>query len=176
MRLADSRLEGREVDLAQGALVHFRADAEALELLLVGEVMLDAGADALTLQPGDVGDGHARGQVGVFGEALEVAAAQRRAVDVDGGAEQHLRALGFGLLGQRLPDALDQRRVPGRGQHGPGGEGRRRHAAGEGVAPRPVRAVGHLQRRNTEPLDGDRMPRIGAGQQRDLLFERQLRQ
>ena len=99
------------------------------------------------LQASDVRDGHARGEVGVLREALEVAAAERRAVDVDRGTQQHLRALGLRLLCQRLADAFDKRSVPGGGQRDPGREAGGLDAGGRAaLAARAVRPVGHLER------------------------------
>jgi peptide/nickel transport system substrate-binding protein len=52
-RSDDAVLEGQEVDLAQGALVHLRADAHAFELRVIRDEVLDAGADAIDgLDPG----------------------------------------------------------------------------------------------------------------------------
>ena len=81
-------------------------------LLVVGDEVLDARRHAAALQPVDVGHRQVGGEHRVLREALEVAAAQRRALEVDGGAEQHLGALGARLLGQRGADALDQVDVP----------------------------------------------------------------
>src|SRR5947199_66904 len=55
LRFEDGGLEGAEVDFAQGALIHLGVDGVALELLLVGDVMLDGGAHSLALEAVDVG-------------------------------------------------------------------------------------------------------------------------
>ena len=70
-------------------------------LLVVGDEVLHARRHPAALQALDVGHGQLGGEHRVLGEALEVAAAERRALEVDGGAEQHVGALGARLLGQR---------------------------------------------------------------------------
>ena len=54
LSLLDDRFKGRQVDLAQGALVHHRAAPVTLELLVVGREMLERGADLLALDAPDV--------------------------------------------------------------------------------------------------------------------------
>ncbi len=176
--LAHGGLEGRQVDLAQGALVHLGADCVALELGVVAGVVLDRRADALALEAGDVGHRHPRREVGVLGVTLEVAAVERRAVDVDGRRQEHARPLRPRLLAQRPADPLDQGGVPGRGQGDADREAGRRHAAaGEpAAAPRAVGAVGHLDRRDAQARDRRGAPHVGTGQQRHLLLQRQLAQ
>ena len=49
--LLDGFFKGGQVDFAQGALIHFGADAEALEFLVVGGIMLERGAHALLCMP-----------------------------------------------------------------------------------------------------------------------------
>ena len=54
--------------------------------------------------PRDVLDGQPRREVRVFGVALEVAAGERMAMDVDGRREQHVRTLAPGLAADPLAD------------------------------------------------------------------------
>ena len=97
--------------------------------------MLDRCANILALQAGDVGHRHARREVWIFRITFEVAAVERRAVDVDRRPQQKLRALGFGLLAQRLADLLDQLGVPAGGQRDADREaGRADIAAGKAAA------------------------------------------
>ena len=72
--LFDRGFERGEVDLPQAALVDVDIDGVALEFLVVGHKMLDAGPHALRLDAGDVGHGHPGAQLGVLAVALEVAA------------------------------------------------------------------------------------------------------
>ena len=76
LRLLDHRLEGRQVDLPQGPLVHLGADPEPVVFLVVGGVVLHRRADALALDALDHGGRQGPGQVGVFRHVLEVAPAQ----------------------------------------------------------------------------------------------------
>ena len=96
----DDRLERRQVELAQRALVDLGVEGEALGLGVVGDEVLDRRADALGLQPAHVGGADARGQQRVLAEALEVPAAVGRAVQVDGRREQHVDALAPALRGR----------------------------------------------------------------------------
>ena len=79
--LAGHDLEAGEVDLAQRALVDDGVGRLAAGLLGVHGEVLGAGADSLGLDAAHVGGGHLAREVGVLGEVLEVAAAQRVALD-----------------------------------------------------------------------------------------------
>src|SRR5918998_920360 len=73
----DHPLEGRQVDLPQGALVDLGVDPEPVGLLVVGGVVLHRGADTAGLDAVDDADGEFAGQVRILGEVLEVPSAQR---------------------------------------------------------------------------------------------------
>jgi hypothetical protein len=75
LRLAHGSLEGGQIDLAHGALVHVGAGVVAIGLGVVAEKVLDGGAHALGLHALDVRDRHARREPRVFAEVFEVAAA-----------------------------------------------------------------------------------------------------
>ena len=177
----DRALPAREVELAQGALVDQRVDAVAAVLLVVGREVLERGGDALRLHAADPRAGHLAGQQRVLGEVLEVAAAERRALEVRARSEQHADALGAGLAPQRGADLLEQRHVPGRRERRA-----RREAGGRAAAAQPrvverllaadaVRAVGEHDRRHAEPLDAAHRPERVADAERRLLRERELR-
>ena len=68
----------------------------------------------------------ARGEVRVLGVALEVAARERMAVDVDRRCEQHVRALAARLVADPAPDLFDELRIPRRAERGAAREGGRR--------------------------------------------------
>ena len=148
------------------ALVNHRVDRHALPFLVIAGEVLRRRDDLFALDAFDIRHGHAGGEVGVFGEAFEVAAAKRRAVDVDARPEQHVAILGAGLVGQRDADTLHEIRIPTGSPADGGGE------AGGAVGSYPVRAVAHLEGRNAEPLVDARFHVRRAGQLRDLLFER----
>ena len=121
-------LESGQVDLPQGALVHLRGDAETLIFLVVGGEMLEGCAHTLALNPVDPRRGHLAREIGVFGEILEVAATQGRALHVVAGAKQHIHAQGHTLLAQGHAHLAQQLHIPGGGQTGRRGEGRGREA------------------------------------------------
>ena len=54
----DRNFKRGQIELMQRALIQVRAGLHALELLVVGRVVLQRGANALTLYPQDVGSGH----------------------------------------------------------------------------------------------------------------------
>ena len=175
-RVGDDRLERRQVQLAQRALVDAGVEREALGLGVVGDEVLDRRADALGLQAAHVGGADARGEQRVLAEALEVPAAERRAVQVDRRRQQDVDALAPALGGQQAPEALDPPFVPRRRQGG------RRRDVGRGLAlvpahaAHPGRAVGGDERAQPDVGLGVQRPEIGARQQAHLLLEAQRRQ
>ena len=86
LRLLDRDLERQQVDLAQRVLGDDRVHVVAQGLGLVGDEVLEAGADSLALQALDVCRGEPAGEQRVLGVGLEEPAAERRAVQVDGRA------------------------------------------------------------------------------------------
>jgi len=106
-RLAQGDFPGAEVEFAEGALVYFGAGLGLGGLLVVGGAVLYTGADLFALDPGDVRGGQLAREVGVFGVALVVAAVERGAVEVDGGAEEDVAVFGAGLAGEGGADAVE---------------------------------------------------------------------
>ncbi len=169
--LRHRRLERREIDLAQGALVDVHVDRAAIPFLVVAGVMLDRGSDSPALDSLHVRDGHAAGEMRILAEALEIAAAERRAVNVDAGTEKNVPARRARLVAQRLADLVHEFRIPGRGHRDIRGEARRLHAPAD-----PVRAIGDPQRRNAEPREIHRLPAVLPGEQIDLFLQRHARE
>ena len=119
----DGGFKGGEVDFVEGALVDVGVDAVALELLVVGGEVLEGGEDALALDAADVGVAEAGGEPGILAVPLKIAAPDGDAVDVDGGAEDHVAAVGAGFRTDGCALLLDEIGIPG-GSHGDaGGEG-----------------------------------------------------
>ena len=87
-------LEGGKVDLAQRALVDLGAHRHPVGLLVVRGEVLEGRADPGRLQAAHPRGAELAGQQRVLGEVLEVATAQRRALDVDARAEQRRRRRG----------------------------------------------------------------------------------
>jgi len=174
-------LERGEVDLAQRALVHVGADPRPGGFLVVPREVFDAAADLLRLQPGHGGRGHPAGQVRILGQILEVAPAQRRALDVDPGAQDDRDALRPRLGTEGGPHLAGQVRIPGGRQRRRGGKARGGHA-GEpsGAVPwlwlfaQPVRPVRHHDRLDAEFTDRRGVPEVRAETQGGLLRHAQL--
>ena len=178
----DDVFEGRQVDLAQGALADAGIDAQTVGLLVVGGEVLERGAHALGLHAGDDADRLMAGQVRVLGPIFEAAAAERVALDVDGGGPDHGHLLLDALLGHRLADLVDEFRVPGAGQAGRRREAGGGHgvveiglagAGGQGLA-QAVGAVGDHVAGNALGFNALQMPGVAAGSQGCLLFKRQV--
>ena len=136
--------------------------------------MLDGRGDALGLQPADVGRADRAGQPRVLGEALEVAAAERRAVQVDGRGEQHVDALAAALERQQPAQPLDQRRRP-RSRPAPSATARWPTASRSShSSPRtPAGPSDMTIRAQPDRRLGVQRPEVGAGQQAHLLLEAQ---
>ena len=129
----------------------------------------------MALHASHVGDGDAGGEPRVLGVGLEGAAGQRRAGDADRGAEEDVDALGLGLGGQHLTHALDELGVPGGADGHAAGE-RERAPPGQALAAHSRGAVGHLEGRDAEALDGRDEPEAGARGEGGLLVEGQALQ
>src|SRR6185437_2563347 len=115
------------------------------------------------------------------GEVLEVAPAQRGALDVDAGPEHHRHVLGPRLLAECLADTAHKVGVPGGSEPARGRKARGRDAAGDadvvaflGLLAQPVRAVGDHDRRYAEPWYRCGVPEIRAQTQGRLLVQGQL--
>lgn len=68
------------IELAEGALGDLGAGGEALGLVVVGDVILGGGGDAVVLQAAYEGGGKVGGEDGALAERLEVAAPERARV------------------------------------------------------------------------------------------------
>ena len=171
--LAHGGLEGRKVYLAQRTLTDLGADRHAFEFRVVTHEVLDRRANTAAPDPLDVGDRDPGAQEGILGEALEVSAGERTAMDVHGRGQQQLRALALDLVAEFGPDLEDEIRVPGRGECRAAREAGGGRSLEAGSA-RAIGAVRDLERRNAEPLDTGRVPHVGTCRHRDLFFARQL--
>jgi hypothetical protein len=143
--------------------------------------VLERGTDALALDAVDHRRPENAGEQRVLGEVLEVAPAQRGTLDVDAGTEHDGHALRPGFAAERRTDASHQPRIPGRPQGRGGRKARRRYAARDadvvgfvGLLAESVRAVGHHDRRDAEPVHRRRVPEVGAQAQRRLLLQGEL--
>ena len=170
--------EGRQVDLAQGPFADHDVDRSAPLLLVVQGEVLDAGRHAVLLQLLDVGHDHLARQAGVLTHVLEVAAVERRAVDVDTRAQQHILLAVAGLFADGPAVAGGHLRVPRGGQGRQCREGRDRVAGPAGIVPAvpfdlgadPVGTVAHHQFGDPQPRHAGRGEfRLGVAQGHLLL-------
>jgi len=167
----DRDLERQQVELAQRPLVHDAVDAVPVGLGLVGDQVLQAGADAVRLQARDVRSSEVTGQQRVLGVGLEQAPAQRAAVEVDGGAQHHVDVLALGLLGEQPPDLRGRLGAPGGREQGGVREEAGERAAGEVQAAYAGRPVGERHRREPELVVAVQGEHRGTGQQLHLVLE-----
>ena len=177
--LAHSRLERRQVDLPQRPLVHLHVDRAAVLLLVVDGEVLDAGDRLLGLHALHVAHGHAAGEPRVLAEVVVVAAAQRRSLDVERGAEDHVLAARAGLVPDHAAVGVGQLGVPGRGEGHADGHRGREVARPAGRLPRvdahllahALRPVGGPQVGHAEPLDAAGAELAVGVDEADLLLE-----
>ena len=94
-----------------------------LELGVVAHEVFDAAGHLMLLHAADVADRDTGGEHRVFADALEVATADGRAVQVDGGREQHVCPLRARLSAEGHAHLLHQRRVERRSEGRPAREG-----------------------------------------------------
>ena len=175
LRLVHELLERREVDLAQRALVDARQVGGALGLGVVGDEVLDAHAHAAVLRGADDVHGDRAGEQRVLGVALEVAAADGRALQVHLRGEHDVDAVAARLGGEHRADLVGQVDVPRRGERAGRREGGRRLVGAVGDAAHAGRAVGDVHRAQADVRDRGGGPEAGTDDEADLLLEARAR-
>ena len=176
--LPHRRLKGGQVNLTQGALVHPAVRRHAAGLLAVGSKMLGTGPHAFALYALDEPGGQLSGQEGVFAVILEVAAAQRAALDVDGRPQHHAHPRSPGFPAQGGAHPAGQGGVKAGGCRASGGKTDRLDALVGVVAARllgaqAVGTVRHHHGRNAQPFHRLGAPEIRAGTQAGLFLQGQ---
>ena len=158
--LLHGNLEALEIELAKGAGIDAGVVVHAVGLLAVAGEVLDGYAHAVLLDTAGVGGGHLTGNDGVFGEILEVTAAERIAVQVHARSQQDVGPVFLDLVAHGGGEFLYQVGVEGRCQHGAhretGAVESLVRAGTGGIDPEAGRAVG-------EDGLGDAQARDGAG-------------
>src|SRR5665648_987173 len=167
----DGPLERDQVQLAERALGDRDRRGEPFGLEVVGHVVLGARADAVVLQAADEGLGDHRCQLGILGVGLEVSAAERAAVQVDGGPEDDVHALAVRFGGHRRPVAVRDIGVPGGRERSGGRQVERRVTLVPELTPHTGRAVGEHHPAEADRRLGLQRPGVGAGEQPDLLLQ-----
>ena len=122
----DDRFKRGQVQLAHRAFVNLAVAVEALVLLIVGGKVLETCACTALLRTLHPCRAHGARNVGVLGEILEIAPAQRVALDVDAGAKHDVNTVGKSLLADGFALGLQQLGIPRcTARHGGGKAGRR---------------------------------------------------
>ena len=125
--------------------------------------MFQTHANAVALGSFDEGCSHHPGDHRVLGVIFVVASAEWIALDVDGGCQENVDAVGFHLLAHGFAHFIGKLRVPGRSKDGACREGRGvvtvTVTCAKGVDTQSRRAVGHDDSRDTETGNG----KCGAG-------------
>ena len=180
-RLANDDLEAPEVEFAQRALVNDGVTHQTARLLAVRREVLGTGREARLLDAAHVAGRHRAREVGVLGEVLEVAPAERTALDVEARAEHAAHAHGGSLLGKRVAELFAEARLPavghGHGRREAGGGHRPAYAEVVGIHALVAHAVGPVG--EDEPRYSQRLELPGgeeavAREQRALLREGHL--
>ncbi|GAB3986039.1 hypothetical protein GCM10027615_77390 [Plantactinospora veratri] len=164
----DDPFERSEIELPECPLGDPDVHGHPFRLRVVGDQVLDRGPDAEILHAGDVADADLGTEQRILRIALEVPAAERAAVQVDGGGEEQVDLIAP-ALGPEHPARLPgQLRIPGGGQRGRAGQGDRRVVRGPADAAYPDRTVRHHQRAEPDLGYGRQGPEVLAGEEPDL--------
>ena len=188
LSLFDRDLVLSEIDFAQRALVGALVDDHAERLLRIDRKVFERRTDALGLNALDESRSTLARKIGVFGVVFEIAAAQRRTLDVGTGTEQHGHLFANALVRDRAAHLERDLGIPRAGDRR-----RRRHAGrGHGVAERSalflfvllvffvvllaqtVRPVGQHDRRQAVLFERLRGPIIFAADNVRLFFQSHL--
>ena len=121
-------LKGLQVDFADGALGGPGIGLGAVGLLVVQGQVLGRGGHAVALHAPHQRPGQVACEQRVLGEVFKVPAAQRIAVNVDGGGQPGADAVFLDFLAGGTAHGFGESRVPGAGQQAGAGEGRGRYA------------------------------------------------
>ena len=171
--VANDRLERSQIQLPQRAFVDHGVDREPFRLRVVGNEMLDGRPDATRLYAAHVCAADSRREQRVLGEAFEVPAAERRAVQIDRRSEQDIDALAACLARQQKPDALHSVFVPGCRERCRRRNVGRRVPLVPPLATNPRRPVGCHDPAQPDRWLGVQCPDVGTGEQTDLLLQAQ---
>ena len=101
-----------QVDLPQSPLTDNGIHQAPVCLLIVDGKMFQRSTYPLRLYATDHGNRHLARQIRVFRIILKIASAQRVALDIDGGGQQHIRPVFQHFISHRRPDLLIQLRIP----------------------------------------------------------------
>src|SRR5581483_1881675 len=116
VRFLHGRLESRQINFAQRALIQLNVDRTAVKLLVVAGEVFYARGDAFALDALDVRYRHARREERVFAHVFEVPSVEWRALNVHAGAEHDVLSARPRFFADGLAIGEAQIRVPGGSQ------------------------------------------------------------
>ena len=156
--LLDCCLERTEIELIESTVGNLDIDMTTELLLVVEHIVLDAASHAIALQACDIWHNHDAGEIRIFAHILEVAAIERRAIEIDTRTEQDTLLSIASLLSYVLAIDIRHLRVPCSSKAGECRESRAIVVGPIGMSPvvpvdlhaHTVRAVACPQFRNTE--------------------------
>ena len=179
LSLPDGDLESGEIQLPQGALVQDTVRGEAAKLLGVGREVLETGSHAPALHPADKARRQFACQKRVLAEILKVSPAQGVAFQIRPGAQYQPHPLFSRFFANGRTDALQQIGVPagggghfGRKAGGRAGHIHPHHIRGVFLFAQTVGPVAHKQRGNAVFFVCLGFPKVLAGTEGDLFFQR----
>jgi len=159
--------KGGKVDFMERPLVDVRRNVVAVPLLVVADEVFDAGHDPFGLHPLDIGRRRLGRQIGIFAVVFEIAAAQRRTIDVHPRPEQDMHAARPAVLSQSAAVVAHQRAIPRRSR----GDAAREHRTARIVA-HALRAVGHADLRDAQPGNRTDIEGVETADVVEFLVER----
>ena len=178
----DRCFKGWQIDFPQRSLGHLRGYAHPGSLLVIGRVVLDGSADVMALHAVDIGCRHFACQIRVFAHVLEVSAAQRAPLDADRRPQYHGKILRLAFLSNHIAHTVNQIPVKGGGRGAGGREADRLDGIVDSqvigaffLLAKPMRAVRHHVRTDSQAFHSLRMPEIRAAQQGSLFLQRHFR-
>ena len=181
MRFTHHDFKTGEIQLAHGALVDDGVAGLTTKFLAVHREMLRACGNAVALDATNQTCRHTAGDNRIFGIIFEVTSAQRIALDVQTGAEQHVHVEVVGFLAERLAHFFRKLRIPGI-RHG----SRSREAGGRlgrsdtemiaftELSAHTVGAVAHHETGNAGVIIASRIPFRPTGEHRSFLNNRKF--
>ena len=112
VRIGHADLEWQQIELAERGLGNPHVHCAPLGFRLVCDKVLHTRSNPVALDAPDVGSGQPATQQRIFGICLKQPATQRRAVQIDRRAEDHIDGLGATFAGEHLADPLCSRLIP----------------------------------------------------------------
>ena len=173
----DSIFKGRQIQFAEGTLVHHLADRHTQIFLAINGVVLEGSTDTFGLHTVDERCRQVACKVGILTIILKVATALGRTLDIGAGAKNRDDLLVASLVCHSSTHLVDQIRVPRRCTGNSRWEASSRYRSfhtktciGVVLFAHAVRTVCHHDGGYAQPFDWLGVPKIKAGTKRGLFF------